>query len=961
MAECPYCNAVVKVGTRYCGTCGRFMGTGSSTGTIAAGTNTTSSTPDDATVLPGSGTAPANSSRSLNVGARLQGGRYIVKKILGQGGMGAALLANDLRLDNKLVVIKELLSGSTDPTRQQEDVRNFKREVSTLAHIDHPLIPSVTDHFQEGTRYFMVQEYVEGENLEARLGQTNQPIKEREALICASELLDILDYLAQLTPPIIHRDIKPANIIIGARDRKAHLVDFGIARADIARHAQRKQTTALGTPGYAPPEQYQGNADPRSDLYGLAATLHHILTNRDPRDHAPFHFPLLRALNAQISQETEQMIQRTLQNDINQRHQSAATMKQEVDAILRQRFGLSGNIDSYTLGTSGAMPQITNTSPQVSAATMQAMPNPITPVQPLIAGSPPPPPPGTTGYPTMYPAPAVGPMGPHSSPGYPHTPASLGATGTGGFAPNNYPQTPQKPRRNGLSVILTILILLLLLGGGGYAAIRIFNIPVPGLTTASNGIGVETINGESIGISDGSYAFDTIRENGSAKIQAAEAFKKSIDERSESFNPTVAKLNEALNINSNDAEALIYKENIRVLQSGAPYVTVVIATMLTGNQPGWIGTGRANLQGVYVAQKDFNDGAQLANSTLIRLVIANSGSQEANVARTAQQIARLASTDATVAGVIGWPYSALMQAAQSILDEAGLPMISPTASSDALSGISPYFFRVAPSNKYQAIQAVHYARTQLQTSRAAVFYDDTNTYTKTLARGFIQEYTAEGGTIVSEQLYTVGQPGTIPASLQEVLAENPDIIYFAGYSDDVSVLLSNPLPEGLPVLGGDALYQLEGYSQTARVSGFRHLRLTAFAYPDEWEVLGYRDQKPDFFNKYPIYFDPERRHTGSPYGYTRAANDVILSYDAALAMFNGVNNALKSGNELTPEAVREGLSLITGDQAIQGVSGQIAFDQNGDPIDKAIVLLRVSSEGHIQMDKDILGKFLVGS
>ena len=249
-----------------------------------------------------------SNSSSLTPGSRLQGGRYIIKKVLGQGGTGAALLATDLRLDSKPVVIKELISDSTDPTKQQEDVKNFKREVALLAHLDHPLIPNVTDHFQEGTRYFMVQEHVDGENLEERMGRINQPMKERDALGYAWEVLDILDYLAQQTPPIVHRDIKPANIIIGARDKRAHLVDFGIARADTAKNVQRKQTAALGTPGYAPPEQYQGNADPRSDLYALGATLHHLLTNRDPRNYPPFAYPPVRTLNPQLSPEIERVL-----------------------------------------------------------------------------------------------------------------------------------------------------------------------------------------------------------------------------------------------------------------------------------------------------------------------------------------------------------------------------------------------------------------------------------------------------------------------------------------------------------------------------------------------------------------------------------------------------------------------------------------------------------------------------
>src|SRR5256714_9622109 len=308
--ECPYCNAENRDGVRFCNNCGK---------------------PLDPAAARGSATV---TSRSLTPGSRLQGGRYVIKKILGEGGVGAALLATDLRLDSKPVVIKELISDNTDPAKLQEDVRNFKREVATLAHLDHPLIPNVTDHFQEGPRYFMVQEYVEGENLEERMDRVNQPMKEREALGYASEVLDILDYLSQETPPIVHRDIKPANIIIGTKDKRAHLVDFGIARADETRNAQRKQTTALGTPGYAPPEQYQGNAEPRSDLYALAATLYYLLTDRDPTECPPFQFPPARTVNPLLSADIEAVLTRALMLDINQRYQTALEMKRDIDAIL---------------------------------------------------------------------------------------------------------------------------------------------------------------------------------------------------------------------------------------------------------------------------------------------------------------------------------------------------------------------------------------------------------------------------------------------------------------------------------------------------------------------------------------------------------------------------------------------------------------------------------------------------
>ncbi len=126
--ECPYCKYENRDGVHYCSNCGRALNP------VATATTT--------------GTSKGGTSRSLAIGSTLQGGRYVITKILGEGGMGAALLATDKRTDNKLVVIKELIGDNTDPAKFQEDVRNFDKEVVTLAHLDHPLIPDVTDKFK---------------------------------------------------------------------------------------------------------------------------------------------------------------------------------------------------------------------------------------------------------------------------------------------------------------------------------------------------------------------------------------------------------------------------------------------------------------------------------------------------------------------------------------------------------------------------------------------------------------------------------------------------------------------------------------------------------------------------------------------------------------------------------------------------------------------------------------------
>lgn len=944
--ECPYCNAENRDGVRFCNNCGKPLPL-----------DPAAAPP---TAKPATAASNANvTSRSLTPGSRVQGGRYVIKKILGQGGMGAALLATDIRLDSKPVVIKELISDNTDPAKLQEDVRNFKREVATLAHLDHPLIPNVTDHFQEGSRYFMVQEYAEGENLEERMDRVNQPMKEREALGYASEVLDILEYLSQETPPIVHRDIKPANIIIGTKDKRAHLVDFGIARADVTRNAQRKQTSALGTPGYAPPEQYQGNADPRSDLYALAATMHHLLTNRDPRNHPPFTYPPVRALNPQLSPEIEKILSRALINDINQRYQSATAMKKDIDDILLKRFGVSGNTSSYTLGTSGPMGA-------VSAASAPTVPQQPTRTQPAAApyqGSqrqqpiPPPPPQQQQGQGNWQ-----------NIPPYP-PPIALS---------NRPPTRPQQQSNQGyLGRSLLLLILVVLLIGGLIYAIPYFQAhplgqsnnpngtPTSGTTTTTstsalpaNGIGpVKAPDSETIGISDGTVAFATGGPGGSFKMQAANSLKSGDTVSANSL------WRAALSKDSGDAESLIYLEDQRVLNahatSNTPYITIVVGSLMTGDNAS---VGHDNLQGAYVAQKEFNAGSQLAGGTQVRLLVANSGNNKLYATTVAQQIVLLAKADSTFVGVMGWPFSTHALAAISTLEKAHIPMVSETASSDDLTAISTYFFRVAPSNKTQAILGAKYAEQTLQAKTAVTFVDPADSYSRSLEQGFSTQFTADGNKILATKNYITGQNGhaDLPRLLQEAESTNPDIIYFAGHAADVSILLANLPTTGqfstLPILGGDALYELN-YPPSAHV-GFNHLRFTAFAYPDEWDVQNLQSQKPGFFSDYSAAYNPNNQHANGQYGYTRPTADVILSYDAMLTMLKASNIALSSSISLTPADLQKALQQITGAKAIQGVSGQISFGSNNDPSNKAIVVLYVDPKGFIHLNS-VQGCFLV--
>ena len=189
--------------------------------------------------------------------------------------MGAVYKAQDIKRQS-VCAIKEMSLSMVPPEEQDQAVANFKAEAQMLANLKHINLPSVTGYFTEGARHFLVMEYIEGMTLDEYLEHNNAPFPERRVLGWARQLCDVLDYLHSQQPPIIFRDMKPGNIML-MRNGRVKLIDFGIAR--FFRHASSQDTQLLGTPGFAPPEQYgKAQTDERSDIYSLAMTLFQLMT-----------------------------------------------------------------------------------------------------------------------------------------------------------------------------------------------------------------------------------------------------------------------------------------------------------------------------------------------------------------------------------------------------------------------------------------------------------------------------------------------------------------------------------------------------------------------------------------------------------------------------------------------------------------------------------------------------------
>ncbi len=196
---------------------------------------------------------------------------YELLRVLGEGGFGITWLATR-GSDGKEVVVKKLRVERLD---EWKAVELFEREAKVLSQLDHPRIPDYLDYFTLGDGdvpegFALVQEFVDGKTLR-ELWQEGVELSEAESLRWLFGLLEVLEYLHGLDPPVIHRDISPNNIILRESDGAAFLIDFGTvqARLDSAREVS---STAAGTFGYAAMEQFVGRATPGSDLYGLAMT-----------------------------------------------------------------------------------------------------------------------------------------------------------------------------------------------------------------------------------------------------------------------------------------------------------------------------------------------------------------------------------------------------------------------------------------------------------------------------------------------------------------------------------------------------------------------------------------------------------------------------------------------------------------------------------------------------------------
>lgn len=298
-------------------------------------------------------------------GGTLLNRRYEILRKIGGGGMGAVYLATDSNLGGVERAVKEMVQSSIDEEQQTKAIEDFKRESTILSTLDHASIPTIYDYFYDETleRFYLVMKYISGGDLAGRLRATpGGRMEERQVAEWAVQIADVLAYLHNLPTTIVYRDLKPSNVMIDGKSGRIMLIDFGIARSV---NQEEKGVTAVGTMGYAPPELFSGQVEPRSDIYSLGSTMFHLLTGADPQNNPLLIFdfqknPRPRQINPQLSDQMERILMRSVEYNADGRFASAVEMREALSGHLQ-------NLDagSVTFGVSEAPAAVSLSSQSV--------------------------------------------------------------------------------------------------------------------------------------------------------------------------------------------------------------------------------------------------------------------------------------------------------------------------------------------------------------------------------------------------------------------------------------------------------------------------------------------------------------------------------------------------------------------------------------------------------------------
>jgi serine/threonine protein kinase len=257
--------------------------------------------------------------------------RYRVLRPLTAGAMGRTYLAHDTDKFDEPCAIKQLIFESRNEDLTAKVRGMFEKEARQLQILNHPQIPKLLAYFQQDEYFYLVQQFIDGEDLFEEVGSTR--LSEAQVREILQALLPVLQYIHE--NKVVHRDLKPSNIMRRRQDKSLVLIDFGIAKP-LEAEVTNQTATVSGSWGFAPPEQIlDGKFAPGSDLFSLGVTCFNFLTGVSPgdlwREQGYDWLPKWRTyLKAPLSPQLDTVMDRLLQKELSRRYSSAATVLQDL-------------------------------------------------------------------------------------------------------------------------------------------------------------------------------------------------------------------------------------------------------------------------------------------------------------------------------------------------------------------------------------------------------------------------------------------------------------------------------------------------------------------------------------------------------------------------------------------------------------------------------------------------------
>ena len=825
--------------------------------------------------------------QALRAGDLLGQGRYrLIEQIRLSVHGDVVWLARDLLSKDKgQVEIREIRLSANTAISSQQELRSLTSRMIQFGQ--HAGLPTTLGTFEEEGKWYFVYQHIEGVSLSTYLRRKGGALPERTVAEYGRQLCDILSFFSRQQPRFVHSNISPDTIIVSPDEQRITLVDLPFTVAEMA------NVKGKGSSGYHAPEQTRGDgqSSPTADLFSVAATMHHAVTGYNPSERITFFYPPARRLNPNVSQRMEEILAKELLLSVSQRYARAVDMQVELAALL-STYPPPGHEHFEVVSPSARRQEPTTAQLRTSSHNRSLITYGVT----LIAL---------------------------------------------------------------LALVVAVLVPIIL---------PLFN-PAP-THVASKGIvhqqqsalnaelalEQQTFKTKGIGLSDGRFALDVDgRADKVLKQEAAQAIQQG------NLGSAVNLLTQTVLTDPTDAEAQIYNEDVHILQSGAPYVTIVLGVAIDQNVVDQF-VARADMQGAFIAQDEVNKNSMLPHGLKLRLLIDSCGMDRADVATVAQFVANRIKegNQDNIIGVVGWPFSSQTINARDIIASAHVPEVSPTASSVQLSGSSPYFFRVNPPDDQQGKTLGTVAVSQLHAKNILVLRDPTDAYSVSLANSFALSVQALGVTTLNNTFTTSKTSVTdYEKIVNAALVQKADLIFIAGYDTDAVRLahavgeigrmnVANPLLVRLHVLGGDALATNlllgQGGGADAQIAAtypqdMRRLIFSAFGHPDEWTFNAIpKDQQPPFFADWLAKYQSSSDNTlNAP----NPGNDAILTTDAVRVL---VQATIHVQGTITGQKVRDALMALGngGVPAYQGVSGRIFFDAQGNPVNKALVVLSIA-------------------